>query len=213
MPQLNGHQPDANYAGANHGPNSANYGYWAQYRDNPYRDNLWYEGPPPSAAVGYHLYAYQSAPLVDVSFSEELGGTIHLSNKPEYRLPLFRKCTTHAFPSWPVPRRVQHTTGLRTFSLRLCYLHIIRTVCLTMPAPQDLPNNGVRDRPPMPDVADAFSRSVPESAPSGMLAMESLKRLSDRYLHDPGSRVGALRMGLSPSGGRLRVMIVLDIDI
>ena len=65
----------------------------------------------------------------------------------------------------------------------------------------------------MPDVADAFSRSVPESAPSGMLAMESLKRLSDRYLHDPGSRVGALHMGLSPSGSRLRVIIVLDIDI
>jgi len=84
-----------------------------------------------------------------------------------------------------------------------------------MPAPQDLPINGVsRDRPPpMPDVVDAFSRSVPESAPSGMSATESLKRLADRYLHDPGSQVDTLRMGLSPSSGRLRVMIMLEIDI
>jgi len=83
-----------------------------------------------------------------------------------------------------------------------------------MPVPQDLPNGEVRDRPPpTPDVADPISRSVPESVPSGMLAMESLRRLADRYLHDPGSQVETLRMGLSPSGGRLRVMIVLDIDI
>jgi hypothetical protein len=46
-----------------------------------------------------------------------------------------------------------------------------------------------------------------------MLAMESLKRLAERYVQDPGSQVDTLRMGMSPSGGRLRVMIVLDIDI
>jgi hypothetical protein len=39
--------------------------------------------------------------------------------------------------------------------------------------------------------------------------MESLKRLSDRYLHDPGSQVHTLCMGLSPVVG----WIVLDIDI
>ncbi|KAI9455943.1 hypothetical protein BJY52DRAFT_616991 [Lactarius psammicola] len=83
-----------------------------------------------------------------------------------------------------------------------------------IPPAHDLPNDGVGDRPqPMPDVADAFSRSVPESVPSRMSAMEGLKRLSGRYLHDSGSQVGALRMGLSPSGDRLRVTIVLDIDI
>jgi len=43
--------------------------------------------------------------------------------------------------------------------------------------------------------------------------MESLIRLADRYLHDPGSRIDTLRMGLSPSGGRLRVTIVFDIDV
>jgi len=81
-----------------------------------------------------------------------------------------------------------------------------------MPAPQDIPNGEVRFcPPPMSDVADPFSRSVPESAPLGVSAVEGLKRLADRYLHDPGSQVDTLRMGLSPSG-RLRVMIVVDID-
>lgn len=46
-----------------------------------------------------------------------------------------------------------------------------------------------------------------------MSAKECLKRLADRYLNDPCSQVDTLRMGLTPSGGRLRVMIVLDIDI
>jgi len=43
--------------------------------------------------------------------------------------------------------------------------------------------------------------------------MESLKRFADRYLHDPGSRTDTLCMGLSPSGGRLRVTITFDIDV
>ncbi|KAI9444599.1 hypothetical protein H4582DRAFT_2094478 [Lactarius indigo] len=49
-------------------------------------------------------------------------------------------------------------------------------------------------------------------APSGMSVMDDMKRLADRYLHNPGSQVNILRMGLSPSSDRLRVMIVLDID-
>ncbi|KAH8987354.1 hypothetical protein EDB86DRAFT_3082268 [Lactarius hatsudake] len=83
-----------------------------------------------------------------------------------------------------------------------------------VPPAHDISHNRVGNcPPPMPDVADAFSRSVPEFAPSGMSAVNDLKRLADRYLHDPGSQVNTLRMGLSPSSGRLRVMIVLDIDI
>ncbi|KAH9026871.1 hypothetical protein EDB84DRAFT_1677613 [Lactarius hengduanensis] len=83
-------------------------------------------------------------------------------------------------------------------------------------APQDMSNDGVRDHAPlMLDFANSFSQSVPDSppSPSGTLAMESLKRLVDRYLHDPGSRMDTLRMGLSPSGGRLRVTIMFDIDV
>jgi hypothetical protein len=80
---------------------------------------------------------------------------------------------------------------------------------------QDLPNGDVQDRTPliMPDFADSFSQTVPGSGLPGTLARESLKRLADRYLHDPGSRIDTLRLGLSPSGGRLRVTIMFDIDV
>jgi hypothetical protein len=85
-----------------------------------------------------------------------------------------------------------------------------------MPMPQDLPNNGVRDRPPptsIPEVADPLSQNASNSDPSRMSATEDLKRLMGRYLDNPDSRVDTFRVGLSPSGGRLRVMILLDIDI
>ena len=83
-----------------------------------------------------------------------------------------------------------------------------------MPVPQDLPNNGVGDRPPpMPDVANTFSQNVPDTDSSRMSATEDLKRLMTRYLANPDSRIDTFRVGLSPSGGRLRVMIMLDIDI
>jgi hypothetical protein len=65
----------------------------------------------------------------------------------------------------------------------------------------------------MPGVADPFSQNVPSSDPSRMSATEDLKRLMSRYLDNPDSRVDTFRVGLSPSGGRLRVMIMLDIDI
>jgi len=82
------------------------------------------------------------------------------------------------------------------------------------PLAHDIPNGGVGDRaPPALDSANSFSQSVPEPPPSGTSAVESLKRLADRYLQDPGARIDTLRMGLSPSGGRLRVMIVFDIDV
>ena len=115
--------------------------------------------------------------------------------------------------SGPSPSHVGHSIPLA--HVRRLYLPILCTLCLTIPVPQDIPNNGARDRPPpMSHVVDPLSRSVYESVPSGMSAAESLKRLADRYLHDPGSHVDALRVGLGPSGGRrLRVIIVLDIDI
>lgn len=83
-----------------------------------------------------------------------------------------------------------------------------------MHASQDIPNGGVSDPTLLiPDLANSASHSVHNPQPSGELAMESLRHLADRYLHDPGSRIDTLRMGLSPSGGRLRVMIVFDIDV
>jgi len=78
----------------------------------------------------------------------------------------------------------------------------------------NIPNDGAGDRPPpMSDVVHPSSRNIPESVPSITQAMEGLKRLANCYLNDPCSQVDDLRMGLSPSGRRLRVMIVLDMDI
>ena len=84
-----------------------------------------------------------------------------------------------------------------------------------MHTPQDMPNSGVQDRTPLivPGFANSFSQTVPGPGLPGTSAMEGLKRLADRYLHDPGSRIDTLRMGLSPSGGRLRVTITFDIDV
>ncbi|KAH9022730.1 hypothetical protein EDB83DRAFT_1993094 [Lactarius deliciosus] len=163
--QLNGHQSDANFSSAYHHPNYAGYGHRAQYRGSPYRNNPWFDGPPPTA--GQHTY--QTNP-------NHIG---YPSSGNAQNIDL------------PGPSRGEYY----------------------VPPAHDISHNGVRNRaPPMPDVADTF-RSVPEFAPSGMSAMDDLKRLADRYLHDPGSQVNTLRMGLSPSSGRLRVMIVLDIDI
>ena len=64
----------------------------------------------------------------------------------------------------------------------------------------------------MPDIAEPFSQNVPINSDSRTSAMEDLKRLAIRYLHNPDSRVDMLRMGLSPSGGRFMVMILLEVD-
>ncbi|KAI9455949.1 hypothetical protein BJY52DRAFT_1224466 [Lactarius psammicola] len=169
--QLNEYQPDANYSSAYRGPNYAGYGHWAQYRENPYHYNPWYEGPPPPAVNSEGQYTYQ----------------------------------TNSNIGYPPPGLAQYTLAAPDPSRREYYIP---------PAHRDLPNDGVKDRLPlMPDAADAFSRNSPESAPSGMSAMEGLKRLANRYLNDPCSQVDTLRMGPGPSSGRLRVVIMLDIDI
>jgi hypothetical protein len=49
--------------------------------------------------------------------------------------------------------------------------------------------------------------ALPEHQP-----WEDLKCLADRYLHNQDSRVETLRMGLSPSGSRFMVMILLEVD-
>ncbi|KAH9065553.1 hypothetical protein EDB87DRAFT_1679270 [Lactarius vividus] len=83
-----------------------------------------------------------------------------------------------------------------------------------IPPTHDLPNDGVRDRPPpMTDVADPFSRDLPNPDPHRTSATEDLKQLASRCLQNPDSRLDMFRMGPSPSRGRLRMMIVLDVDI
>lgn len=170
VPQLNGHQPDANFSAAYNGQNYADYGPGAQYRDDLDRGNLWYERPPPPAASLEGQYTHEQNP--NIGYPPPGNGE-------------------HMFAA-PDPPRGEHY----------------------MPPAHVLPNNGVRGRPPpMPGVANPLSLNAPNSDPSRVSATEDLKRLISRYLDNPDSRVDTFRVGLSPSGSRLRVMIMLDIDI
>ncbi|KAH9017819.1 hypothetical protein EDB85DRAFT_2014765 [Lactarius pseudohatsudake] len=54
-----------------------------------------------------------------------------------------------------------------------------------IPPAHDLPNDGVRYRPPpMTDVADPFTRNFPNPGPSRSSAMEDLKRLASRCIRE-----------------------------
>lgn len=81
-----------------------------------------------------------------------------------------------------------------------------------MPPAHGIPNDGHAPRISMSDVADPFSRNIPNPDPSRTSAVEDLKRLANRYLHNPDSLVDTLRVGLSPSSGRFTVMILLEVD-
>jgi hypothetical protein len=176
VPQLNGHQPDADYSAvaAYNGQNYADHGHGAQYRDNSYRGNLWYEGLPPPASSLEGQYTHEPNP-----------STI----------------------GYPPPGNAEHMFAAhgppRGEHYYIPPAHV-----------PDIPNNGIRERPPpMPEGTDPFSQNVPNPDPSRMSATEDLKRLMSRYLDNPDSQVDTFRVGLSPSGGRLRVVIMLDIDI
>jgi hypothetical protein len=65
----------------------------------------------------------------------------------------------------------------------------------------------------MPNIADSFFRNVPNYDPSGTSAMDDLKRVATRCVCNPDSQVGTLRLGLSPSGSRrFMVMILVEVD-
>jgi hypothetical protein len=103
----------------------------------------------------------------------------------EYYIPPAHVCTyTHSFSSRIVPDRG---------------------------CTQGVPNGVPAPSTALPDIAEPFPRNVPNSD-SRTSPMEDLKRLAIRYLHNPDSRVDTLRMGLSPSGGRFMVMILLEVD-
>ena len=199
------HQPVANYAAANHGPNYVIYGQ--------HHDNLWHNSPPP-AVLRFRSYVYLHMPPLLTSLS--------LKNSERQYFYETDPNIGHPTPGnaqhmlvTPGPSRVEYEISLAHVRSFFCYSISCYRVCLTLPALQDIPGAEVIDYslPPTLDVTDAFSRSVPESVPSEISAKECLKRLADRYLNDPGSQVDTLRMGPSPSEGRLKVMIVLHIDI
>jgi hypothetical protein len=62
-----------------------------------------------------------------------------------------------------------------------------------------------------PNVAGP-SRGVPGTVLLGMSAGEELKQLANRYLHDPDSRVDRVRVRRSHRTGKVKVMILLELD-
>ncbi|KAH8992380.1 hypothetical protein EDB92DRAFT_563502 [Lactarius akahatsu] len=189
VPRPNGHQPGVNYAGPYHSGNDANFGDWGPQ----YHDNVWNEGPPPPSTNSEGQYAYQGSPNVDYA---PPGSAQHHFAAPgplllEYHMP----------PAY-----------VRTLSLSFTLCS--RRVCMVSNRvrTQGIPNDGHAPRIAMPDVADPFSRNIPNPDPSRTSAVEDLKRLANRYLHNPDSLVDTLRVGLSPSGGRFTVMILLEVD-
>jgi hypothetical protein len=65
--------------------------------------------------------------------------------------------------------------------------------------------------PPLLNVAST-SRRIPDSGPSGTSAGDDLRWLASRYLHNDDSRVDKVRVKRNRRSGRVRVMILLEID-
>jgi hypothetical protein len=70
-------------------------------------------------------------------------------------------------------------------------------------------NDGTIGQPP--HVA-APSQGIPGPVLPGMSAGEELRRLANRYLHDPDSRIDRVRVRRSRQSGKVKVMILLELD-
>ena len=56
------------------------------------------------------------------------------------------------------------------------------------------------------------SQGIPGPVPSRMSAAEDLRLLASQYLHSPDSRVYRVRIRQSRHSGRVKVMIMLELD-
>jgi hypothetical protein len=68
---------------------------------------------------------------------------------------------------------------------------------------------------PLPNIGHAPPPSVAgpsQGVPSEMSAVEGLRQIASRYLHNPDSRVDKVRMKQSRRSGKVKVMILLEID-
>ncbi|KAH9958889.1 hypothetical protein BGW80DRAFT_1372312 [Lactifluus volemus] len=78
--------------------------------------------------------------------------------------------------------------------------------------PHEIPN-GVsiwHARQP-PNVANLF-QGLPGPVPPGISAEKELKQLASRYLRDPDSHVDRVRVRCSRCSGKVKVMILLELD-
>ena len=75
-----------------------------------------------------------------------------------------------------------------------------------------MPNDVIIGRAPqLPNVAVPF-HGLPGPVPPGMSAEEDLRQLANRYLHDRDSRVDKVHVRHSRRSGRVKVMILLELE-
>jgi hypothetical protein len=111
---------------AYNGQNYADHGHGVQYRDNPYRGNLWYEGLPPPASVCSPSYMYHAPPLLTSAPLKSLEGQYtHEPNPSTIGYPPPGNAE-HIFAARGPPREEHYY--IPPAHVPVCYLHILRTV-------------------------------------------------------------------------------------
>jgi hypothetical protein len=70
-------------------------------------------------------------------------------------------------------------------------------------------NDGTIGQPPNVAVP---SQGIPGQVLPRMSAGEELRQLANRYLHDPDSNVDRVRVRRSRRSGKVKVMILLELD-
>jgi hypothetical protein len=75
-----------------------------------------------------------------------------------------------------------------------------------------MPNDVIIGRAPqLPNVAIPF-QGLPGPVPPGISTEGELRQLANRYLHDPDSRVDKVCVRHSRRSGKVKVMILLELD-
>jgi hypothetical protein len=75
-----------------------------------------------------------------------------------------------------------------------------------------MPNDNVISHGlPPPNIA-VFSGETPAPAPFRMSAEEELRELATRYVENPDSRIDRVRVRHSRRSGKVKVMILLELD-
>ncbi|KAH9958882.1 hypothetical protein BGW80DRAFT_1564813 [Lactifluus volemus] len=156
--------------------------------------NATFTGP---YTVGSHPnYGTPSQYTTNVGYDDPSSPVAGLEERPQYAY--------QGAPHFPPPGTAQHTFDLPIIPgpLRPEYN------APALARPQML-NDGTIGQPP--NVAGP-SQGVPGPVLHGMSAGEELRQLANRYVHDPDSRVDRVRVRRSRRSGKVKVMILLELD-
>ncbi|KAH9958898.1 hypothetical protein BGW80DRAFT_1372356, partial [Lactifluus volemus] len=78
--------------------------------------------------------------------------------------------------------------------------------------PQEIPNGVSICGAHQPSNVAILFRGLPGTVPPGMSAEEELRQLASRYLRDPDSHVDRVQVRRSRRSGKVKVMILLELD-